>query len=428
MNGRFPILAVASRRQAIVPSCAWALLTLAALALAGCGRTSVIAPVPMPPLSSVTVSPKSDTLTTGQTATITATARDTLGALVGNATFAWTSSNPAVASVTGAGAVRANAEGIASIIASAGGKSDTATIVVIVRRGWYLQTSNTSNDLNAVFFQGDHRSGWAVGAGGRIVSTIDAGNTWSLQVSNTLFNLNGVWFTSASEGWAVGAGGAVLHTLNAGSTWSAITSNASENLLDVWFASRDTGWVVGAQGLILRTFDRGQSWQRAQPTAFDLLSVSFSGSRDGWAVGNGGVIVGTHDRGLTWFVVQPSVTSQALRAVWRRSVSDAWAAGQTGATPRTAVTPDSVAWELRNAGALNDFDGLCYPTSVIGYAVGFNGSVGIALRTDDGGLTWQSQATNTQFRLKDVFFVDDRAGWAVGRNGTILHTSTGGLP
>jgi photosystem II stability/assembly factor-like uncharacterized protein len=428
MNHSMPIPNAGSRRQAPRRRLAWPFVLFLLTPLLGCGKSAVLAPVPLPPLSAVTVSPKTDTLSTGQSVTLTATALDTLGAMVGGAAFTWTSSNPSVASVSGSGAVRANGEGVASIVASAGGKSDSATIVVIVHRGWFLETSNTSNDLNGVFFLGDRRTGWAVGAGGRIVATTDAGSTWGIQVSNTLFNLNSVWFTSGSEGWAVGAGGAVLHTLDAGVHWNSVVSNASENLLDVWFATPDTGWVVGAQGVVLRTFDRGASWQRLQPTAFDLLSVSFSGTRDGWAVGNGGVILGTHDRGLTWFVVQPSLTAQALRAVWRRSASEAWVAGQAGVTPRTVVTADSVAWELRNAGATNDLEGVCYPTSSIGYAVGTNGGVGAALRTDDGGVTWQSQSTNTQFRLKDVFFVDDRTGWAVGRNGTILHTSTGGLP
>ena len=43
----------------------------------------------------------------------------------------------------------------------------------------------------------------------------------------------------------------------------------------------------------------------------------------------------------------------------------------------------------------------------------------------DDGDSWTEQH-NGSFALYDVFFVDRNNGWAVGKNGTILHTSTGG--
>jgi photosystem II stability/assembly factor-like uncharacterized protein len=113
--------------------------------------------------------------------------------------------------------------------------------------------------------------------------------------------------------------------------------------------------------------------------------------------------------------------------VWRRSESLAWTAGDQGVVPRTRAFVDSTAWELENAGASNQLEGVCFPNDLIGYVVGYR-DVGAVLRTDDGGTTWQTQIANTQFRLNAVFFVDDRRGWAVGDNGTIIHTGTGGLP
>jgi len=408
-----------------------ALIAAAALALTayGCGGSNPTAPpVALPPLSSVVLTPPSDTLVVGESFRFTATAHDTLGAVVGNATFAWTSTNTTAFSVDGSGEVHARAEGAGLLIAAAGGKSDTSTVAVIVQRGWYSQVSNVSSDLNAVFFAADRLTGWAVGTGGRIVATTDAGQTWTTQVSNTSFNLNAVFFTSASEGWAAGNGGIILHTLDGGVTWGQVTSNASEVLNDLYFATRDTGWAVGANGVILRTFDRGQSWQRQTPSLYVLHSVAFSGTLDGWAVGDNGTILGTHDRGLSWYPVQPSITAQSLRAVWRRSSTLAWASGVAGVTGRTVTVPDT-SWTLGNAGSLYTLDGLHYPSDLTGFAVGYNsGGVGVVLRTDDGGQSWQAQSVNIQYRLKDVFFTDPLNGWAVGRNGTIIHTSTGGLP
>jgi photosystem II stability/assembly factor-like uncharacterized protein len=228
----------------------------------------------------------------------------------------------------------------------------------------------------------------------------------------------------------VGNGGTVLRTTNAGATWSRLVNvGASEGLRDVWFASRDTGWAVGTAGAVVRTFNRGASWQKLNVTGFTLHSVSFAGTQDGWAVGDNGVIVGTHDRGLSWFIVTPSVTGSALKGVWRRSEPVAHAAGAVGVAPRTVVTPDSTAWELRNAGASNSLEGLTFTSDLEGFAVGFNAGVGgTVLRTVNSGISWSAQVSNSTFRLNDVWFVDGMRGWAVGEGGTIIHTSSAGEP
>ena len=50
------------------------------------------------------------------------------------------------------------------------------------------------------------------------------------------------------------------------------------------------------------------------------------------------------------------------------------------------------------------------------------------MATTDGGVNWAPQTTSPAFMLNGVRFVDSLRGWAVGNNGTILHTVTGGQP
>jgi photosystem II stability/assembly factor-like uncharacterized protein len=84
---------------------------------------------------------------------------------------------------------------------------------------------------------------------------------------------------------------------------------------------------------------------------------------------------------------------------------------------------------MTNAGVTRQLEGVHYPTTSIGYAVGFDATLGgMILRTDDGGLSWEAQASHTSFRLDDVFFIDELRGWAVGEGGTIVHTARGGKP
>ena len=91
----------------------------------------------------------------------------------------------------------------------------------------------------------------------------------------------------------------------------------------------------------------------------------------------------------------------------------------------TLHTNSEVVSVAGSAGAFNQLYGVHFPTDMTGYAVGFN-AVGTVLRTDDGGVTWQPQVSNAQFRLNGVHFVDAQRGWAVGASGVIIHTGTGG--
>ena len=51
------------------------------------------------------------------------------------------------------------------------------------------------------------------------------------------------------------------------------------------------------------------------------------------------------------------------------------------------------------------------------------GNYGVLLSTNDGGVTWQRQASNTIYSLKEIYFRDVNNGWAVGWYGAILKYS-----
>jgi photosystem II stability/assembly factor-like uncharacterized protein len=426
------IFAALSKGRTVMSFCRLLVAAALLIGLAGCGTSPTQPPVVGTPLSLLTVVPAGDTLLVGQTRAFTVIAVDTDSVVVPNPVVGWGSTNTTVFTVSSGGVVTAQGEGTAMLIASSGGLRDTATLMVLpTQRGWFQQTGNVSSyPLNGVFFQPDGNSGWAVGGNGRIVFTSNAGGTWTQQTSNVSNALNSVWFTSATEGWIAGDGGRILHTTNAGATWGVISSGTIEHLNGIVFATPDTGWAVGPNGTILRTFDRGASWSILHPTTFTLRGVSFAGTRDGWAVGDNGVIVGTHDRGLTWFVVQPSVTSSALHGVWRSSLAATNAVGDVGAVPRTTVTPDSVAWENRTIGAVNNLKGVHFIDATTGWAVGKNASAtAVIVTTTDGGTAWSApQSVPSGFGLNAVWFVDGMRGWAVGDNGSIVHTVTGGAP
>jgi len=402
-------------------------LALAALAT-GCSKPSK--PIVTPPLKSVVVTPAADTLQFGELHTLTAVATD-LSDNVVNVSFTWISSNPAIASVNVLGQVQGEGEGSALVVAEAGGKSDTCFVAVYPDTGWITETSNAIEDLNGVCFRPDGRNGWAVGSGGLILTTTDAGVTWTRQTPS-IFALNAVWFRGDDDGVVVGNGGTILlskRQLDGTLAWARADSVfASENLYDVTFASSDSliGWAVGQNGVVLRTINGGNRWEKTFiPGGQTLRGVSFTSTRDGWAVGNNGVIAGTHDRGLTWFVV-PAVTTQNLLAVWGTSRPRNLAVGDVGVAPRTWAPPaDSIQWRLENAGAAYQLSGVAFADS-LAFAVGSTGGAGAVLRSDDFGVTWLPQFPHSQYALNDVVFVDRLRGWAVGNSGVIRHTARAG--
>jgi uncharacterized protein YjdB len=86
-------------------------------------------------VASVTVSPSAPGVQAGQSQQLTAAAKDAGGYDVPGVAFAWTSSNPAAATVDGSGTVRGVAAGVSYVTAAAAGKSATATVTVTADPG-----------------------------------------------------------------------------------------------------------------------------------------------------------------------------------------------------------------------------------------------------------------------------------------------------
>ena len=109
----------------------------------GAGTTTIIATsegqsgtatitVSLVPVATVTVTPAAPSVSAGQTVQLTATLKDSAGNTLTGRTVTWTSSNTAAATVSGSGLVTGVAAGSATITATSGGKSGTATITVMV--------------------------------------------------------------------------------------------------------------------------------------------------------------------------------------------------------------------------------------------------------------------------------------------------------
>lgn len=90
------------------------------------------------------------------------------------------------------------------------------------------------------------------------------------------------------------------------------------------------------------------------------------------------------------------------------------------------ICSDGNAQNLSVKPAINvavDFNGVHSVSDVTAYTVGTGGAIYI---TQDGGLSWTAQTSNTTNDLQAVFFINSGTGYAVGANGTIRKTINGG--
>lgn len=121
---RFRSLASCSKRHCIL----YAVLIVVAIACSSPAPETTHPPI----VAVIALSQSSATLIPPQTITLIATLRDSSGTALTGLTITWSSSAPSVASVNSAGLVTPIAAGSATVTASAGGKSASATITVSV--------------------------------------------------------------------------------------------------------------------------------------------------------------------------------------------------------------------------------------------------------------------------------------------------------
>ncbi len=281
---------------------------------------------------------------------------------------------------------------------------------------WFWRSPQPQgNWLNAVCSEGT--SLWAVGAGGTILRSVDAGVTWAPQISGTTKALYDVTFLDSFNGWAVGgdSGGGgvvdlpatsvVLHTSDGGATWTTQRLAASRPLTAVTFSDALSGWAVGVDGVV-HTADGGHTWlSQAGTTGADLASIRFSDALHGWIGGLSGAMLRTANGGQTWKRVGLGAWAGKSRVV-QATFADAvhgWAilCGSNGyinngSGHTIVVTSDGGdRWRPLYKRTDLEFTGLAAGQGGLLWAAATSQANAIVyLRSSDWGVTWSQQTAN----------------------------------
>lgn len=144
-------------------------------------------------------------------------------------------------------------------------------------------------------------------------------------------------------------------------------------LMDVTRAG-DSLVAVGERGLVLRSTDNGKTWRQiGVPVSVALTGVHFADGQHGWIIGHSGVVLYSANGGISW---QRQLDGRMATQL------EATAAERGDDTQRRRN-----AERLLVEGADKPWLDALFLDARHGWLVG---AYGLLLRTEDGGVTWQS--------------------------------------
>ena len=243
-------------------------------------------------------------------------------------------------------------------------------------------------------------------------------DTWTNQKNNQSadFDVNKrfrtVFFSGPNTGIAAGIDGIYRFTANAGKTWNGQDIGTNKIIYNVHI-SGSTAYTVGDSGTL----------RNADFTGYDYFGKLESDSGDsGWVgapsvnnnnlfdvhVNNYAFVENSVFNSKTLFVAV-GIDGTLLYRIHTNNVIDT--------ALRSVTTPFITSEHLFGV----HFDN----TQKNIWAVGANGTI---VHTGEGIIngTWAAQTSGTSHTLNKVYFVDSNRGWVVGDSGTILHTVDGG--
>lgn len=216
---------------------------------------------------------------------------------------------------------------------------------------------------------------------------------WKVIPTGTKQNLNNLFFIHPDTGWVSGWGQVILSTQDGGENIKHGTTQITYTALSLYFHNENRGFFVASRGTIMQTLNGGEEWVSANKsnlTAVYYYDIKFSDKKTGWVVGgypdtymgteHEAYLLKSTDSGNSWQSILNKPIKQVLQSIHFADQKTAWISG-TG---------------------------------------------GLILNTTDGGNTWNTQNTGTNYSLNQIKFYNKNTGWVVGKNATILYTADGG--
>ena len=317
----------------------------------------------------------------------------------------------------------------AGVLAFAGGASG-ATPVLTGHSGWFWgDPLPQGKTLNAVVFDGE--SGYAAGAFGTALHSVDGGQTWTGLATGSVEDLTAV--TQLDPNTAVVSGGCtVAETIDAGTSFTDFPNiggaSCGGGVVATAFSTPASGYIAEANGDVLFTDDSGVTLAARTPVPVtggaQVTDLVFPTSGEGFASTTTGQIERTVDGGNSW--TQVAGAAAGLNAITFVTPALAYAVGNDNVLLRSDDAGQS--WQplpLTATGTAGD--SLTHitcsdPNDCLITIAGLEGGL---LRTTDGGQT-ASLVTPSDQSITDVALTSGTGVVGVGVSGAIVLSPDGG--
>jgi len=255
--------------------------------------------------------------------------------------------------------------------------------------------------------------------------TFDGGVNWVEMNSIDVFEFPPAFhFPDVSTGYIVFGWGSTFmsKTEDGGGTW--VFSHVADGVMpfDVRFRDAETGYIAGTSN-ILKTVDGGENWTIVHIGYDNYIRILFESSEDIVVIGEYSIVF-SNDGGSTWTERGISNATPVCDAFIKDDGKIFITFGQLILwTDDYGLTWNQAAQNNPNPMLLNS---IFFSSQSTGIAVGA-GPYETALKTIDGGLTWNAVDVPATSALTCVWFFDDLHGYVFGEKGLALETFSGGV-
>ena len=259
-------------------------------------------------------------------------------------------------------------------------------------------------------------TGWAVGATGAIIKTVDGGKNWNNIPSATNTVLTHVNSLDGKVVIAVGYQGKVIRSTDGGITWNEIHTSAVQDLWRVQMLNDSLGWICGKASTLLKTTNGGITWQ-AVSTGFSQNYWSLAFSEDiGYISCGNGFLLKTTNGGSNW--QQLNIGEDV--PLYCVTILDAQTVAAGGFTRIATSYDGGNSWHIVGLGGV--FYSIAFSDSLNGTAL----SDASVYRTTDRGISW-NYLFGSPTAHNWVMFVDSLIGYYAGNDLKIQKTVDGGV-
>lgn len=267
--------------------------------------------------------------------------------------------------------------------------------------------------------------------------TLLAQDGWVNQIPESNYpGIVSVYAIDASNIWVAGEEGIILHSTDGGLTWIELNCGISVTLTTVEFIDENRGWVAGSavddKTTIAHTKDAGENWEFRIPAGFadyvQIMDIDFIKKNDdsgirGFAAGGLGHISITDDLGENWEIVSGNCGEGNFWSCCIIDENTGWFVGMPSATNYYTILKTSDAGlsfenQVNPTEPEQPLREVCFIDNMRGLAVGL---VGTILYTDNGGETWEARP-NDGYRWESVYLLPSGKAWAVGDRGKIAYS------